>query len=1120
MAAIKKILQGKLNYDASRALLPPNDYNDALNIHIDSDGVRSVKGNRLLDAAYSATGYWRAGSYYDKTRRRVYAFLANTNQQHRIVSVDVGTSIITTLFENKTNSSSVDIFGWAMPAAFDASKVIKNICVVHQDFGGDLIYFIDPNKIPLKFNYDTLLAGGYGLTPTLSTFKVICPPPPIQPVAIYADDATRSVNNLKKKLFQFRYRYVYGDDEKSVWSAVSNLPLPPTANDQDFYADGTKANLINLNILAGGKTVKKIEIAARNNVGNNYSDYYLIESLDKALLSIADDSTHTYAFYNDGAYEYTDVEEINLLFDYVPDKANCLVLANGNVLVFAGIREGLNKEVELDVSAEVVMSEATVIAVAATPSFVSVVEWDITFTGIVNENDQFKIYLFQQPDVGDPDYIVTHEFNYTALAGDDIDDVINAFVALIDPTITFIAVNAGGGVLTVTLDTGAGGYIDEVQVYITAGTSSSSNDSLATFKWKGRYKFGIVYYSADGKTRGVYIPSDDSWTVDVDAYNESGGAVQVPTIELSIRNALPGWASYFHIVRTKELTSRKSYFVVTAGCGQQADYHFLKIDNLTTHIEDFPSTAGILNYSYTEGDRVRMLENNTAGTVLDSFDYEILGVVTDPTPLVGDYIKIKRTTATDTYGFGTSTNKYLIEIFTPAQTVENDLNVFYEFAARYPVSIDANGNRVHTGNDQNQVIGTGAQDAIITLSEGDYYVRERKLTTGTTGAFTTYVCMDSNFSDSYLSSVHNEGRPLVVDESIKEQYYPGLFRHSLQYIQGTSVNELSRFYPDNFEEADISYGDVLNMYTRENFIRVFQRFKTGMIPVLRQIYFDTSGSQTVATSERILNKINYYAGDYGIDKYGLSLVSTDNGDYFIDDINRCLVRASLDGITNISETFEASVWWQANVQNGFSGMGYFDYENRLIVMAVIKTDNTKDHVIGFSEKRKGFMSRYSYTGSEGFLFVDGYPWSFYQGKPYVHDSADRCTFFGTTTAPFISMVFNDGVDYKKSFMNMATISNRKWGATILTSTGQLSNLKIEDFKLREDGYHAAFLRDANSPLGVNGGDPLKGNWIEIKLEGGAGSSLDATPRPEIDATDEYNVTLIAVYFNESNLNKR
>jgi hypothetical protein len=1119
MAKISKIPQGKLNYDASKALLPANDYNDALNINIDSDGVRSVKGNRLLDEAYSATGYWCAGSYYDKTRRRVYAFMAHSNQQHRIVAVDVATSTITTLFENETDSGTVDIFGWAMPATFDASKVIKNICVVHRDFGGDLVYFIDPNKIPLKFNYDTLLADGYGTTPTLEMFKVICPPPVAQPNVAYADDATRSINNLKKKLFQFKYRFVYSDDEKSVWSAISNLALPPQNDDQDYYADGTKANVLNVFINSGIKTVAKIEIAARNNIASAWSDFYLVDTLVKDELAIADNASYQYRFYNDGAYDYVDLEESNLLFDYVPDEANTMTLANGNVLVYGGIKEGLNKEVELDVDATVTMSGATVTNVIITSSYISATSWSALFTGTVTENDLFSI-LINYYDVPDRDDFFLESISYTALSGDTIDDVIDAIVLLINAEPNLTAVNSGGGVMTVTVD--AGFELDGLDGFVSGGASASNTDSISIHKWKGRYRYGIAYYRNDGKTRGVYVPTDNSWTIDIPAYQEATAVPQVPTVTLKITNAPPSWADYFHIVRTKELTSLSSKFIVTSGCGQDTDNHYLKIDNLTTHVTDFPSTAAILNYEYREGDRVRMLKNQTSSTVLDSYDYEVIGVVTDPTGLAaGDYIKIRRTTATDTYGFSTAANKYYIEIFSPAATVENDLNVYYETAKRFAITTDVNGNRVHAGNTQTQIIGAGAQDAEIEAADADYYVRERTLTTGASGTFTTYVCMDANFSDGYLSAVHNEGRPLVIDDNIKEQYYPGLIRHSLQYIQGTNVNELSRFYADNFEEADISFGDVLNMRTRENFIRVFQRFKVGMVPVLRQIYFDTSGSTTVATSERILNKINYYAGDYGIDRYGLSLVSTDNGDYFIDDINRCLVRASLDGITNISETFEASVWWQANVQNGYSGIGYFDYENRLIVLAVIKTDNTKDYVIGFSEKRKGFMSRYSYTAAESFLFVDGYPWSFYQGKPYVHDSASRCTFFGTTTAPFITLVFNDGVDFKKSFTNIATVSNRKWGATaIATSTGQASNLKIEDFKMREDGYHAAFLRDTNSPKGLNGGDPLKGNWIEVKLEGGAASSLDATPRDEIDATDEYNVTLVAVYFNESNLNKR
>jgi hypothetical protein len=272
----------------------------------------------------------------------------------------------------------------------------------------------------------------------------------------------------------------------------------------------------------------------------------------------------------------------------------------------------------------------------------------------------------------------------------------------------------------------------------------------------------------------------------------------------------------------------------------------------------------------------------------------------------------------------------------------------------------------------------------------------------------------------------------------------------------------------------------------------------------------------VALSERVLNKINYYAGDYGIDKYGLSLVSTDFGDYFIDDINRAFVRASLDGITNIGDALSMVKFFNTEVENGYTGIGAFDYERREVIIKILNTDNKGTKVVRFSESRKGFQPRLSFTDAEVMLFVDGFLWTF-KGVPYVHDNEDRCVFYDEETAPFMTLVFNGGQDFKKTFTNVSMVSNRKWGCTsITTSTGQSSELKIEDFVMREDGYHAALLRDSSSPGGLLRGDTLKGNWIELKLEGGAASSLNSSP----SVTSEYELTLCAVYFNESNLNKR
>lgn len=1117
MPVIRRVITGKMNSDASNELMPAEDFKDGLDVRISSEGVVSIKGNRMFSESYLAEGYWCAGAHYDKVRRRVYMFLAHEDQKNRIVVCHLDVEATVTVFENITDSSGVDIFEWDMPATWEAAKAIKNIQVVHRDFGGDLVYFIDPLKRPMKFNFEKLAGGEYGDSPTLDMFKVICAPPVAPPSVIFSDDAAIEICNFKKKLFQFRYRFVFADDEKSVYSAASKIPLPPRSDDQEYYLDGTKANVIQVNLLTGIKTVKKIEVIARQNEGSNWSDWFLVATLDKEELGIDDDTSYQYNFYNNGAYEYVNVEEVNLLFDYVPDKANCFVLANGNVLVYAGITEGLNKEAELDVEVTIGSEEPTSTTFVGIITFEATDRFFVNLSGNPNENDEVTI-SFLIDDNGSP---IPVNFTYTVLAGDDIDDILDALALYLNTNFSaqLTALKILGGNLRVDVVDRDTMFLSDLVFDVVQNTVAGGSDSTSAHKWKGRYQYGIVYYSADGKTRGVYIPSDGSWTIDMPAYSESGGDPQVPFIELLLNHEPPSWAAYFHIVRTKELTSSRSLFVVTAGSGIEADYHYLQIDNLVTHATDFPNTAAILNYTFTEGDRLRVLKNVTGATVLDSDDIEIIGVVTDPVSLTGDFIKIKRTATTDTYGLGTGTNKHLIEIYSPAQTVENDLNVYYEIGERYTIYTDLNGNSSHAGKSQNQVIGSGEQPAKIKITEGDYYVRERKLTTGATGTFTTYMCMDRNFSDGYLSAVHNEGRPLVIDESIKEQYYPGLFRHSLQYIQGTYVNELSRFYPDNFEEADISFGDVLNLKMRENFIRVFQRFKVGSMPVLRQIYFDNAGNNTVATSERILNKINYYAGDYGIDQYGLSLVSTDYGDYFIDDINRAFVRASLDGITNVSDTFQMRGFFNEELRTGYTGRGVFDYERREVYMTIVTDEDVATKMVRFNEQRKGFQPRASFVSAEKMLFVEGSIWSITNGA-WVHDSDSYCTFFGEESAPFITVVFNGGVDFKKNFTNVYMVANRKWGVTeITTSLGQTSQLKIEDFRKKEDGYYAALLRDSSSPGGLTSGDRLKGNWLEAKFEGGADSSLNGAS-DDTDVSQKYNVTLLGVIFTESNLNKR
>jgi len=77
----------------------------------------------------------------------------------------------------------------------------------------------------------------------------------------------------------------------------------------------------------------------RNNIGDAWSDFVLVASLNKEQLSIPDNTTYDFLFYNDQIYPPIDVLEATQLFDWVPRTAFTQSLPNGNVLTYGAINE-------------------------------------------------------------------------------------------------------------------------------------------------------------------------------------------------------------------------------------------------------------------------------------------------------------------------------------------------------------------------------------------------------------------------------------------------------------------------------------------------------------------------------------------------------------------------------------------------------------------------------------------------------------------------------------------------------------------------------------------------------------------------------------------------------------
>ena len=147
------------------------------------------------------------------------------------------------------------------------------------------------------------------------------------------------------------------------------------------------------------------------------------------------------------------------------------------------------------------------------------------------------------------------------------------------------------------------------------------------------------------------------------------------------------------------------------------------------------------------------------------------------------------------------------------------------------------------------------------------------------------------------SSIYSE---IKIDENAKQTYFPTLIRFGGAYQVNTNINQINNFKFENFDEYDRSFGDVIRLHVRDRYLKVYQQFKVGNVPILTQIVKDVTGNPLQANSNQLINKIQYYAGDYGIGDAATSLAWNNFADYFVDNFRGVVCRLSQDGITPIS----------------------------------------------------------------------------------------------------------------------------------------------------------------------------------------------------------------------------
>jgi hypothetical protein len=1088
---------GKLNLDDAEYRVSNNDYIDALNITKDAQGagqdkvVSNILGNTLIP--YTApTGTNKViGFYADKVRNRAYYFLWNSGGFNSIIYYDLNNQSITTLLKSKTDSNNIDILN------FNPSYKVLSINIFYRDIEGDILFFNDGYNPPKSLNVRNI----YGLNWKLEYLLVAKAPPVMPPQVVYENDTTITINNLRNKLFQFCYRYVYDNNEKSVWSSKSIVPLPQQPSTSLTDNNATNNARISVNFSTGGPDIKAIEISFRETTNGITSDWYLIKSFDKDSLVIADYDIYNFKFYNDSIYEQLDIIETTQLQDWVPQRANAGELANGNVLLYAGILEGYDKT-KMSLGVSQTTGETAFYYEQAGLLFFATVNGNDSGSGTV-----MNIYLYGTGTNG-------LDGNVTTLNNAGGGYYINSFSSNLVTDLS-VSYSTSGLTTTYTVNsilsgisaamvlkgfTQVGSIVGNKLVMSLASGFVLTSTAFKTFPildlyntrfanvWDSGYQYAIQYFDAQGRTIGaqtsvggtINTPSRDLTTTGF------------PQIYLTIFNRPPLYASYYQVLRSNNTTYNKRLCWVSAsayaGLLNSLDntrFIYIGIDNIAEYNESISSTQNVVSYNYTDGDRIRFIRrydiDNVAVNLPQQFDYEIVGTVatfqyniTYPIPVIadnntytanGNFLKIRypnNDIGVDFQFPGTADwQHYEILLYNYSTNASAEQRFFYEFGKQYGIgnagtdtrfhfglaklanggtvvsvtngdlfyrlrvvpyfdnfnfsstafdietvgafaissesfpipvlrTIDNNSYRIQQQLNTTVNIGAGvpvwstagfffynksATDQTLSingtfnlLSDGTSNISvyaivltniagvaakytvsllpievsslvqnvdtqfeiNKKFVVPTTGKVwlvatsqndgtgnnKVYIqpfnfdfnvikdklieIIESSFSDNINLITNSNGRPSVIDANASQTYFPTVIRFGQAYQSNTNINATNRFYYEDFDEYDRTFGDVLRLHVRDRYLKVYQQFKVGNVPILTQIVKDVTGNPLQANSNQLINKIQYYAGDYGIGDAATSLAWNNFADYFVDNFRGVVCRLSQDGITPIS----------------------------------------------------------------------------------------------------------------------------------------------------------------------------------------------------------------------------
>lgn len=676
--------------------------------------------------------------------------------------------------------------------------------------------------------------------------------------------------------------------------------------------------------------------------------------------------------------------------------------------------------------------------------------------------------------------------------------------------------------------------------------TASSIGNVKSFKAGSMHELGVVYYDKFNRSGNVNRLGSfyAEWFGSTSRPSGKEGPTSV-TIEWDNYQP-PSWADRWQIVYSgatsyesyAQYTVGGAYYVVDSSNNKVANDQRIYV-NLETLEEYKSDKSSLRNYSFTEGDKLRVISYDTtaSGNGTETIDYpmaidggiiefNVVGtaILADDTdnPLSGnshtdghsgffvilehpsitsgvdgegftgfdwysisntDYDDSSSTTSPDKNYWG---QKCVVEIMTPRKATSE--TVFYEIGV---------GGKCGGRKD---VSVTNDHGPNVTIDNGDVKYRLVPCKAPYRDSIKSYADRSVDGLYQYSSiALENEtltekttlkdwdkGRPHAIFENSAEIRRRNGITYSDAYAEDVAVLSLSSFNASlaNFDSLEGRYGPVEYIGNYNDDLVALQQNKLCLVPVNKNILEYTSGNANVGVSTNVLNQRRYSSGDYGTGGHPEAVLIQDNSVYFVDESRQAVCALTGGQLVPISEKGMSSFFEDFFTNNHTKYVsGYDPRDNTYYVTGLGGTAET----VGYDAARGAWQSRYSfapdlYSNQNNMLYSAKYVDAATDLIFHKHDNTTAYNTFyeGSASPSEVQVVSKMSPSRVKVFNAISYEGNSAdWDMNpgMETSLGQTSGT-ITSWKEKEGSYYASMPRNISSgSYGSNTRDIYAGNWV-------------------------------------------